>query len=197
MFHKIQDQSIKSTLNEIVQSVIDKELSELSTNTGFNLGSVDKLNEKFLAQNHSSYESLIEGAKVVYLLNPDQNQTKALDIVTNVQNSKLNIQVFLFHVSNSIHLMVKTFNHFFYILLKHAMQTYSLITETETFGKVDAQVVDSFRTKLKQLYPHAILFKTHEEQEAELTACVKNLSLNVTINTSGDLNEKLSNLNIK
>ena len=73
------------------------------------------------------------------------------------------------------------------------MQTFTVVKETESFGKVDAHLVEELRTKLHQLYPYATLFKTNEEQENEMTTCVKNLSLN----TSGELSEKMNNLNVK
>ena len=79
------------------------------------------------------------------------------------------------------------------MLLKLAMQTFTLVSETETFGKVDAQYVDEFRSKLSQVFPHATLFKTREQIDAETDALLKSLSLN----SVSDVNEKLNGLNIK
>ena len=68
-------------------------MNEIGTKMSLNLESVDKLNETFLTLNSSNYESVVEAAKVVYLLNPAQNQRKALDLLTNVNSFKSNLHV--------------------------------------------------------------------------------------------------------
>jgi hypothetical protein len=45
--------------------------------------SVEKLNEEFLKTNANNFEYVIEGAKVLYTLNSNANQSKSLSLVTN------------------------------------------------------------------------------------------------------------------
>jgi hypothetical protein len=75
-----------------------------------------------------------------------------------------------------------------------ANKVVSLITQEEYFGKVEENQINDFKTKLRQLYPHSILFKTKEEQEAELNKCLQNLSI---ASTTDQLADKLATTNIK
>ncbi|CAF0928928.1 unnamed protein product [Brachionus calyciflorus] len=143
---------IKETLNESVRAVVENELKNLNPSSE----SVEKMNEKFFKENSNTYESLIEYAKVLYDSNPSQNQAKALDLLTNVdaKNEKLSISYPV------------------------ALEALTLVAEAEYFGKCDAKVVESLRSKLKSFYPIANIFHTTEEQANQLLSCMQVLSIN-------------------
>jgi hypothetical protein len=81
-------------LNQIVSKVIDKELLTLVDTTK----TVEQLNESFLKENSKSYESVIEAAKLIYTLNPESNQKKALELLNNISNYSLTLNVGLFQL---------------------------------------------------------------------------------------------------
>jgi hypothetical protein len=76
-------------LNQVVSKVIDKELATLVDTTK----TVEQLNESFLKENSKSYESVIEAAKLIYTLNPELNQKKALELLNNISNYSLTLNV--------------------------------------------------------------------------------------------------------
>lgn len=63
---------MKSTLNESVRNVIESELKALVPN--LNIDQVKELNDKFLSENQNSFECVFEASKLVFDLNPSENQ---------------------------------------------------------------------------------------------------------------------------
>lgn len=76
-----------------------------------------------------------------------------------------------------------------------AVQVYNLVAEREYFGKLDDQLLEKFRIELNELFSQATLFKTREEQEAELATCIQNLSITTTANV--DIADKLNSVSMK
>lgn len=103
------DKTAKSTLNELLVNVIETELANLYKSTE----SVEQLNENFLKENANNYFCVIEAAKLIYNLNPDTNQKRALDLVTDLTNKNYSKE---------------TFN------LKTLCQVVTLLEEKEYFG---------------------------------------------------------------
>jgi hypothetical protein len=66
--------------------------------------------------------------------------------------------------------------------------------EEEYFGSLEESQINDFKAKLRQLYPHAISFRTNEEKAAELEKCVQNLSITAS---TDNLADKLATTNIK
>ena len=62
--------------------VIDLELETL-----YNQKPIEVLNEEFLKENSTQLESLIECAKVMYLLDPISNQNRAINLVTSLSEN--------------------------------------------------------------------------------------------------------------
>jgi hypothetical protein len=48
---------------------------------------IEELNEIFLKENSLKLESLIEGAKVLYLLDPISNQKRSISLATNLDDN--------------------------------------------------------------------------------------------------------------
>lgn len=167
----IKYNKVKQQLNEIVSKVIDKELNAL---TESNSQTVEQLNDSFLKENSETYESVIEVAKLTYDLNPETNQKKSLELLTNISN-------------------------FSWIELNTANRVLALLVDEEYFGKVDENLVNDFKTKLIKIFPHSILFRTKEEEADQLNVCIQNLSITTSSSTNATdvLTDKLATTSIK
>lgn len=78
----------------------------------------------------------------------------------------------------------------------------SLLSERKYFGKLSEDDLNKFRSSLREIHPHAVVFKSREEQESELETCIQGLSLTVAATpappTSTDgLADKLSAASIQ
>jgi hypothetical protein len=69
-------------MNETLRKVIDLELGAL-----YNGKAIEELNEEFLKNNSNQLEALVEGSKVVYLLNQAVNQKRAINLATSLDDS--------------------------------------------------------------------------------------------------------------
>lgn len=84
-----KDSKAKSTLNEAIVKVVDSELNKL-LEKGANQ-SVEEYNNQFLKANSNSYDCVIEAAKLMYQLNPETNQSKALTLLTDIANKSFKV----------------------------------------------------------------------------------------------------------
>lgn len=155
----------KSTLNESVVNVIESELSRL--NLKVSTESVDELNESFLKENASNYLCALESAKLIYDLNAS-NQKRALELVTDL--SKYSKET---------------------LTLKNLTQGVKLL-EKDYFGKLDVNLVNEFKQKLKSLHTHANVFQSKDDLTSLVAACVSNLSISANLQTQNDLVDKLN-----
>lgn len=136
--------------------------------------SVEKLNENFLSVNQDNFESLIVGSKILYDLNPNENQQKALDLFKNI--SKENVSVNLIT----------------------AIDAFRSVAENHYFGKCSKEEIENIRTKLKEFFTEATIFKTPEEQANELINCVQGLSINSFVSSvNNDITDQMAAVNIR
>lgn len=154
----------------MVLEVIENELKNLQLYEA----SVEKLNEKFLNANQANFECLLEGSKILYDLNPENNQNKALAILKNITKEKVLVN------------------------FKTAVDALRTVSETCYFGKCSAEEIENIRTKLKEFFPEATIFKTPEEQANQLICCMQTLTINSFLTSAkADIVDKMSSVNIK
>lgn len=73
--------------------MIDRELAALAKRNELNIDSVDKLNESFVKKNSSSYESVIEAAKIWHDLDAEKNKDKIVELLLSVDKLKPSVKV--------------------------------------------------------------------------------------------------------
>ncbi|RNA23874.1 N-alpha-acetyltransferase auxiliary subunit [Brachionus plicatilis] len=160
----------KCSYNTDVLGVIQNELKHLEL-----FGqSVEKLNENFLSVNQNNFESLIVGSKILYDLNPNENQQKALDLFKNISKENLSINLIT------------------------AIDAFRSVAENHYFGKCSKEEVENIRTKLKEFFTEATIFKTPEEQANDLINCVQGLSINSFVSSvNNDITDQMTSVNIR
>lgn len=166
----MKDETEKDSYNKLVLECIEDELKNLELYGA----SVERLNEEFLKTNQSNFECLLEASKILYDLNPANNQNKALSILKNISKEKVTVN------------------------FKTAIDALRIISETCYFGKCSIQEIENVRNKLKEFFPEATFFKTPEEQANELVHCIQTLSINLFLSSAkADIVDKMSSVNIK
>lgn len=128
--------------------------------------SVEKLNDKFLKANHNDFESLIEGSKILYDLNPKDNRKKALEILKNISKGNTSIKY------------------------ENAIEALEVVAEKHYFGRCSSEEIENIRTTLKVFFPEATIFKNQDEQANELISCIQNLSISSFLSSVTDIAEK-------
>ena len=167
--------STKSTLNEVVQQVVDKEIAELGKSLQLSLSdSVEKLNETLFNQQPNNIDSYLNMVKITFDLNPSQNQKKALTLLADITNPKFNLNI------------------------KTALSVYDLVANSEYFGRLDETSLNEFRSKLRAHFSTSSAFRTSDEEENDVQSYVKNLTITVAANSSAEVvSDKMSSLNLK
>jgi hypothetical protein len=69
--------------------VVDDELSKL-LEKGANQ-SVEEYNSQFIKSKSNNYDSVIEAAKLMYQINPETTQSKALNLLTDISNKSFKV----------------------------------------------------------------------------------------------------------
>jgi hypothetical protein len=155
-------------LNESVKLVITTELASLIDNIK---DSVEVINDKYLKLNANNYLSVVEGAKLLFDLNPSENKLKSIELITKFDTTKNGLQK---------------------IELKKYEEILSLFTVQKYFGNIDDKIIDDFKLKLSALYPHANAFQTKQQYETQLNEVLFNLSANLQQQSTTEIENKMN-----
>lgn len=121
--------------DERIRTLINEELKDFSVTQGDLWKKIEYLNAEFLKSHSNSMSHRLEAAKVMFLLNPDNN-LKAIEFLTEFNSNFIDQN------------------------LKICSTIYESLRSGD-FGSIDASILEKYRQECHQLWPYANLFQTN------------------------------------
>lgn len=135
----------ESTLSNIVSEVVKRQSADIFSNNA-----ASALNTEFLAKNSKSLPHLLQGARMLYLLDP-KSQLRAIDLVCKLDNLKA-------------------------VNLQNCTKVLEALQKGD-FGLCE-DAIHEFSTKCHQLFPFATAFRPSEKQQHSQTQITQPLLVN-------------------
>jgi hypothetical protein len=73
------------------------------------------------------------------------------------------------------------------------VEVYELLVNEEYYGKLEDEQLKAFISKMRSAFPMASLFKSDEEEQADRSNCIQNLTLSVSV----EISDKVATLSVK